>query len=154
MILDQGQRTNCGIYSCMAILQHMWIVFDVATFSELKAPYIPLIEKVFVDSGLIKQFVKLPTAKLVDLWIKRGEYILTGTPRGDFTLDNNIWWLVEFDENAQHWFVIVEDCGDTWKCQNSWWPLWNWDWCFYIQKSDFTRLFCPRRIVANIQKSI
>lgn len=152
MILNQWSRKNCWIYATMAILQHKWILFDIARFSELQAPYINIIEKTFKEANLIKRFIPIQIPRLVDYWLSRWEYILTGTPRGDFTLENNDWWLVEFDERSQHWFVIIENCWDTWKCQNSWWPDWNWDGCFHIKKSDFWYLFTPRRILWNTQK--
>tara|TARA_R110000868_G_scaffold369982_1_gene633467 strand:+ start:792 stop:935 length:144 start_codon:yes stop_codon:yes gene_type:complete len=46
-------------------------------FLEQKAPYIPLIEKLFIESGLVSKFIKIPTTRLVDLWLRKGEYLLT-----------------------------------------------------------------------------
>ena len=153
MILNQENRTNCWIWATMAILQHEWVIFDIAKFSELKAPYMPLIQKIFVDSGLVSKFIPLPTPKLVDLWLNRWEYILTGTSRGDFTLEDNEGCRVEFDEKVQHYFAIIKDCWDRWQCQNSWWADWNWDWCFYMKKADFKYLFTPRRICPTSQNT-
>ena len=147
MILNQEQRSNCWIWACMAILQHAGVKFDISTFSELKAPYAPIIEKIFIDSGLVIQFVKLPNTKLVDIWLNKWEYILTGTPRGDFSLDNNDGWLVDFDEKSQHWFVIVENCWDRYKLQNSWWEEYWEKGYMYMKKSDFSKLFTPKRLV-------
>ena len=141
-ILNQWSRSNCGVYWVMAILQHMWVNFDIARFSEQKAPYIPLIEKLFIESGLIDKFIKIPTTRLVDLWLKRGEYLLTWTNLGNFTSAN-----VTFDWKSNHWFVICEDCWDRWKILNSWGDSWWENGYWYIKKSDFSKLFTPRRIV-------
>lgn len=149
MILNQWSRRNCWVYWVMAILQHMWVNFSIAEFQDKKAPYIPLIEKLFMESGLVRKFIKIPTIKLVDLWLNRWEYLLTGTNLWDFTLEDNLWWLVEFDWNSQHWFVICEDLWDKWKCQNSWgYDYWD-NGYMYMKKSDFSKLFCPRRIICN-----
>lgn len=143
-ILNQWSRSNCGVFSTMAILQHMWVNFDIAMFSEQKAPYINKIEKLFVASGLVKEFIPLRTSKVVDMWLKKWEYILTGTNLGNFSTKD-----VTFDWKSNHWFVICEDLGDKWKIQNSWGEEY-WDkWYGYMKKSDFKKLFTPRRIVAN-----
>lgn len=145
MILNQWSRRNCGVFATLAILQHKWINLSIEEFQDKKAPYIPLIEKLFVESGLVKEFVPLRTITIVDRWIAKWEYILTGSNRWNFSNPPN----VTFDWKSQHWFVIVENLWDTYKCLNSWWEDW-WDkWYFYIKKSDFSKLFCPLRIVAN-----
>lgn len=149
MIFNQWSRNNCWIWAVCAILQHQWIIFDIERFSELKAPYIPLIEKLFIESGLVSKFIKIPTTRLVDLWLKRWEYLLTGTNLWDFTLEDNTLWIVEFDWNSQHWFVIVWDCWDKYKLQNSWGEEYWEKGYMYMKKSDFSKLFCPRRIIAN-----
>ena len=145
MILNQWSRSNCWIYATIAILIHKWVNFDIAKFSEQKAPYIPLIEKLFKDSGLIDKFVQLKTPTVVDMWLKKWEYILTWSPRWNFDNPPNI----TFDWNTQHWFVICEDLWDRWKCINSWGEEWGDKWYFYIKKSDFKRLFTPNRIVIS-----
>lgn len=146
-ILNQWSRRNCWVFATMAILQHMWVNFDIARFQDEFAPYINQIEKLFVASGLVKQFIKIPTTRLVDLWLKRGEYLLTGTNLWDFTLEDNVWWLVEFDWKSNHWFIIVENCWDRYKLQNSWGEEYGEKGYMYMMKSDFSKLFCPRRLV-------
>lgn len=147
MILNQWTRNNCGVFATMAILIHKWVNFSIAEFQDKKAPYINQIEKLFVASGLVKQFIKIPTTRLVDLWLKRWEYLLTGTNLWDFTLEDNVWWLVEFDWKSQHWFIIVENLWDKYKLQNSWGESYWENGYMYMKKSDFSKLFCPRRVI-------
>lgn len=107
-----------------------------------KSTILPLIEKLFIDSGLIDKFIKIPTTRLVDLWLRKWEYLLTWTNLGNFTS-----WNVTFDWKSNHWFVICEDCWDRWKILNSWGDSWWENGYWYIKKSDFSKLFTPRRIV-------
>ncbi len=143
-ILNQGNKRNCGIWAVCAILIHNNVVFDIEKITNNFAPYIPLIEKLFVASGLVKQFIKIPTTRLVDLWLRKGEYLLTWTNLGNFTSSN-----VTFDWKSNHWFVICEDCWDRWKILNSWGDSWWENGYWYIKKSDFSKLFTPRRIICN-----
>ncbi len=148
-ILNQWQNPTCGNFAVMAILSNKWIGFDLERLSTIRVPYINQLEKLFIEEGLIKKFIKIPTPKLVDLWLRRWEYILAQTLRWDFSLEDNVWKMLEFDENYQHYFVIIQDCWDKWKCQNSWGKDWNWDWCFYMKKSDFWYLMTPRRVITK-----
>jgi hypothetical protein len=144
-ILNQWSQKNCGVYALWAILQHKWIIVPDELFL-IDAPYIGKLEKLFKEAGLIKKFLPLRNPKLVDLWLRKWEYLLTSTKRGDFTLQDNIGWLVEFDEKSQHFFVIVEDCWDKWKCQNSW-GEWYWDnWYMYMKKNDFRFIQNPCKV--------
>lgn len=145
-ILNQWSSNNCANYALIAILQHKWIIVPDELFL-IDAPYIPKLEKLFTEAGLIKKFIPIRTPKLVDYWLKKWEYLLTCTNRWDFTLQDNKDWLLEFDEKSQHFFVITEDCWDKWKCQNSWGDQWNWNWCFYMNKTDFKSILTPRRVV-------
>ena len=142
MILNQWSRRNCWVFATCWILQHMWVNFDIARFQDEFAPYINQIEKLFVASGLVKQFIKIPTTRLVDLWLRKGEYLLTWTNLGNFTSSN-----VTFDWKSNHWFVICEDCWDKWKILNSWGDSWWENGYWYIKKSDFSKLFTPRRVI-------
>lgn len=141
-ILNQGNKRNCGIWAVCAILIHNNVVFDIEKITNNFAPYIPLIEKLFIDSGLIDKFIKIPTTRLVDLWLCKWEYLLTWTNLGNFTSSN-----VTFDWKSNHWFVICEDCWDRYKIQNSWGIEWWENGYWYIKKNDFSKLFTPRRIV-------
>lgn len=147
MILNQWSSPTCGNFALVAILQHMWVQYDWESILYVSAPYIPKLEKLFIEHGLIEKFVWLLTPRLVDIWLKKWEYLLTATFRWDFTLNDNKDWVIEFDEHSQHYFCIVEDCWDKWKCQNSWGKDWNWDWYFYMKKSDFKYLLAPRRVI-------
>jgi hypothetical protein len=103
-----------------------------------------------VKEGLVKKMIKLPTPKLVDLWLRRWEWLVTSTSRWDFTLhDNAELNIVEMDENSQHFFVITEDCWSRWKCLNSWWKEWWDNWYFYINKKDYKLLFTPCRVITH-----
>ena len=75
-------------------------------FQDVKAITIGQIETLFVAGGLIQQFVKIPTPKLVDLWLKKGEWLITKTSTGNFANPIN----VTFDGDAVHFFIIKEDC--------------------------------------------
>lgn len=152
IILNQWTRSNCGVFATMAILLHMWVIIDVAKLSEIKEVFTPRIESRFIEMGLIKEFIRLPTPKLVDFWLNKWEYILASTSRWDFTLEDNEGNNLEFDWKSQHFFVIIKSEWDRWKCQNSWGAEWNWDGCFYMKKSEFKYLLTPRRIVW-VQKS-
>ena len=147
MILNQWSRRNCWVFATCWILQHMWVNFDIARFQDEFAPYINQIEKLFVASGLIKEFIPLRTSKVVDMWLKKWEHILTGTNLGNFSTKD-----VTFDWKSNHWFVICEDCWDRYKIQNSWGIEWGENWYWYIKKSDFSKLFCPRRIIPCTSK--
>lgn len=143
IILNQWQRNNCWVWATMAILLKYWIQFDLATFQDVEAITIGQIENLFKEAGLIEQFVKLNTPTVVDMWLKKWEWILTKSSIGNFSNPPN----VTFDWTTNHFFIIKENVGDTWKCQNSWWSEWGDGGCFYIKKSDFKSLFIPRRIV-------
>lgn len=147
-VLNQWINKTCATFSVMGVLLKYWIGFDLERLSLIKVPYYHQVEKLFKEEWLIKQFVKIPTPKLVDLWLRKWEWLITSTSRWDFTLnDNKELNVVEFDENSQHFFIIVEDYGDRWKCLNSWGKEWGEGWFFYINKSDFKYLFTPRRVI-------
>jgi hypothetical protein len=65
----------------MAILQKYGVSFAIATFSEQKAIFIRQIEKLFIEAGLIEEMVVLSTPKVVDMWLRKGEWLLTQTLR-------------------------------------------------------------------------
>ena len=145
-ILNQEDQTNCGTWAIMGILQHYWVQFDFDTVSKIREPLIIKLQNRFIALWLIKYFIPLPNTRLVDLWLARKEYLLTGTNFWDFTLGDNEWWLVELDWKSQHYFIIVENCWDKWKCQNSWGDGY-WDKGYmYVKKTDFSKLFTPRRL--------
>lgn len=142
-ILDQWNRRNCWVFWVMGILIHKWVNFSIAEFQDKKAPYINQIEKLFVESGLVDKFITINTPTVVDMWLKKWEYLITSTSRGNFSNYQNI----TFDWKTQHFFIICEDLWDIWKCQNSW-GEWYWDnWYMYMNKSDFKYLMRPRRII-------
>lgn len=143
MILNQWQRNNCWVWATMWILIHMWVNFDIATFQDENATYINKIENLFVASGLIDKFVTINTPTVVDMWLKKWEFLLTKVSRWNFSNPPN----VTMDWKTEHFFIICEDLWDMWKCQNSWWEEWGDNWYFYIKKSDFKYLFRPRRLV-------
>lgn len=142
-ILNQWSRKNCGVFATMGIMQHKWIIFDIARFKDEFAPYINQIEKLFVASGYIDKFITINTATVVDMWLKKWEYLLTSSARGNFSNPPNI----TFDWKTQHFFIICWDYWDRWKCQNSWGEEWGDNWYFYINKSDFKYITRPRRLV-------
>lgn len=143
MILNQGSRRNCGIFATMWILQHMWVKFDISMFQDEFAPYINQIEKIFISSGLIYKFIPLNTSTIVDMWLKKWEYLLTSTSRGNFSNPPD----VTFDGKSQHFFIICEDLWDKWKLQNSWGEEY-WDHGYmYMMKKDFNKLLRPRRVI-------
>ena len=148
-ILNQWSRNNCWVFAMMAVLINKWVNIDIARLSELKAPYYPQLENLFIKEGLITKMIPINTTRLVDYWLKRWEWLITSTSRGDFSINNNQWGMIEFDEKSQHFFVICEDCWDKWKIVNSWGTQWGQEWYWYMKKSDFSKLFTPRRIVAN-----
>ena len=142
-ILNQGNKRNCGIWAVCAILIHNNVVFDIEKITNNFAPYINKIEKLFVASGLIDKFITINTPTVVDMWLKKWEYLLTSTSRGNFSNPPNI----TFDWKTQHFFIICEDLWNRWKCQNSWGKEWGDNWYFYINKSDFNYLMRPRRVI-------
>lgn len=142
-ILNQWQNKTCATFAVMGILLNKWIVFDLERISKVKVPYYPQVEKLFKDEGLIKQFVKIPTTRLVDLWLSRWEWLITSTSRWNF----NNPPLVTFDWKSQHFFIIKERVWDKYKCINSWGKEWGEEGCFYINISDFKYLFTPRRVI-------
>lgn len=148
-ILNQGDQTNCGTYAIMWILQHYWVPFDFESVSKIREPLIMKLQKRFIDLWLVKMFIPLPHTRLCDIWLKRWERLLTGTNFWDFTLEDNEWWIVEFDWKSQHYFIIVENCWDKYKLQNSWSDSYWEKGYMYMRKSDFKMLFAPRRIICN-----
>lgn len=146
-IFNQWQKMTCANYAVIAILDKYWIKCDVERIWSIKAPFIWQLENLFKNEGLIKGFVTCNTSKIVDRWLSKWEYLLTSTARWDFTLFDNNGWLLEFDWKTQHYFVIIEDCWDKYRCQNSWGAEWNWDWTFYMKKSEFNYLMRPRRVI-------
>lgn len=145
-ILNQWSSNNCANYALIAILQNKWIIVPDELFL-IDAPYIGTLEKLFKEAGLIKKFLPLRNHKLVDLWLRKWEQLLTCTKRGDFTLNDNLGWLLEFDEKSLHFFVIIKDLGDKWLCQNSWGDKWDWDGCFEMKKSDFRFIQNPCKVI-------
>ncbi len=141
-ILNQGNNDNCGTYAICWILQHYWVQFDFESVSKIREPLIMKLQNRFIALWLMKYFISLPNTRLVDLWLKRWEYLLTGTKLWNFNNPPN----VTFDWNSEHYFIICENLGDRYKCQNSWGDQWGDKWYFYIKKSDFSRMFTPRRI--------
>lgn len=142
-ILNQGDKTNCGTFAIIGILQHYWVQFDFDTVSKIREPLIMKLQNRFISLWLVKYFIPLPNTRLVDLWLKRGEYLITWTKKGDFNNPPN----VTFDWNSEHYFIICENLGDKYKCINSWGDQWGDKWYFYINKSDFSKMFTPRRII-------
>ena len=144
-VLNQWQRMTCATFAVMGILLKYWIQFDLERLSTIRVPYYNQVENLFKDEGLIKQFIKIPTPKLVDLWLRKWEWLITSTSRWNFTNPPNI----TFNWTSAHFFIICEDLWDRWKCLNSWWKEWGDGWYFYINKSDFKYLFTPRRIITK-----
>lgn len=144
-VLNQWQRMTCANFAVMGVLLKYWIQFDLERLSNVKVPYYPQVEKLFKDEGLIKQFVKLPTQRLVDLWLSRWEWLITSTARWNFNNPPNI----TFDWKSQHFFIIVWIIWDKYKCLNSWWKEWGDGGYFYINVADFKYLFTPRRVITN-----
>ena len=144
-ILNQWQNKMCATFAVMGILLKYWIQFDLERLSKIKEPYYNQVEELFKNEGLIKQFIKIPTPKLVDLWLRRWEWLLTSTSKWNFNNPPN----VTLNWTSQHFFIITEDCWDKWKCLNSWWKEWGEGWFFYINKSDFKYLFTPRRVITK-----
>lgn len=144
-VLNQWQRNNCGVWATMGILIKYWIQFDLATFQDVKAISINVIEKLFKDSGLIDKFIPILTPTIVDMWLKKWEWLLTKTSKWNFNNPPN----VTFDWTSIHFFIICEDCWDKWKCLNSWGKEWGEGGFFYINKSDFKYLFIPRRVITK-----
>ena len=58
-----------------------------------------MVEADLVKDGKIKGLVKLSTPNVIDIWLKKGHYILTG--------------------DSAHYFCIVANMGDKWKIQDS-----------------------------------
>ncbi len=146
-ILNQWQRKNCGVWATMGILLHKWVVFSIDDYQDKSSPYPAGVENIFIEWWLIEKFLPVKTPALVDYWLRRGEYLLSWTSRWDFSLYDNKWWVIEFDERTRHFFYICENLWDKWKIGNSWWEWW-WDkWYWYILKSDFAKLSIPKRIV-------
>lgn len=145
-ILNQWNSPTCMNFAICAILARRGVSFDLNDVWYEQRINIAWIEKLFVEKGLIKKLVKLPTPKLVDLWLNKWEWIYTSTFRWDFTIEDNEWNIVEFDWTAQHAFVLTKDCWDKWEMQNSWWPTWNWNGKSFIKKTDFKYLTTPLRI--------
>ncbi len=141
-ILNQGEQTNCGTYAIMWILQHYWVQFDFESVSKIREPLIMKLQKRFIDLWLVKHFIPLPNTRLVDMYLKRGEYLITGTKKWNFNNPPN----VTFDWNSEHYFIICENLVDKYKCVNSWGDKWGDKWYFYINKSDFSKMFTPRRL--------
>lgn len=144
-VLNQWQRMTCATFAVMWVLLKYWIQFDLERLSSIRVPYYNQVEKLFKDECLIKQFVKIPTPKLVDLWLKKWEWLITSTSRWNFNNPPNI----TFNWTSAHFFIICEDLWDRWKCLNSWWKEWGDEWYFYINKSDFKYLFTPRRVITK-----
>jgi len=146
-ILNQQSSPTCMNFAVCTILQRYWVKFDLDKIAYIRVPYIQKVEKLFVDAGLIKKFVKIPTPKLVDLWLNKWEWLITSTSRGDFTIHDNDGNIIEFDEKSQHAFVLIWDCGDRWEMQNVWGKEWNWNGRCFIMKKDFKYLMTPRRVI-------
>ena len=146
-ILNQWTSDNCGTFAIMGILQHYWVQFDFESVSKIREPLIMKLQNRFIELWLVKGFISLPNTRLVDLWLKRWEHLLTGTKKGDFSLFDNVWGNVEFDDGSEHYFIIVENCWDRYKLQNSWGEEYGEKGYMYMKKSDFSKLFCPRRLV-------
>lgn len=142
-VLNQWQQMNCGVWATMGILLKYWIQFDLESFKDIKAISINQVENLFKEADLIDKFIPINTPTVVDRWLAKWEWLLTKTSKWNFTNPPN----VTFDWASVHFFIIVEDCGDRWKCLNSWWSEWGEGWFFYIKKSDFKYLFTPRRVI-------
>lgn len=143
IILNQWRDWTCANYAVMGVLSHKWIKYDLESLNDFNGLTYPIVEKLFKDRGLIKKFVPIPTPRLVDIWLKKWDWLITKTSTWNFKNPPN----VTFDGTSHHFFIIKEDCGDRWKCQNSWGKGWGEGGCFYINKSDFKSLFIPRRII-------
>ena len=146
-ILNQWTSDNCWSYAIMWILLHYWVEFDFETVSKIREPLIKKLEKRFIDLGLVEQFIDLHTIKVVDRWLDKWEHLLTGTRFWDFTLQDNEWWLIQMDEDSQHYFILCQNCWDRWKVQNSGWVEWWSNGYGYMKKSDFSKLYSPKRLV-------
>lgn len=153
MILNQWTSDNCWTFAICWILQHYWVQFDFESVSKIREPLIMKLQNRFISLWLVKHFISLPNTRLVDLWLARWEHLLTGTKRGDFSLFDNVWWVVEFDEWTEHYLIICENLWDKYKLQNSWGESYGDKWYCYMKKSDFSKLFAPRRLVIS-KKSI
>lgn len=147
MIYNQWNKWTCSNYALMAILNHKWIKFDEEKLSKKNWFTYPALQQLFRDNWVNVQLISLPSVRLVDLWLKRWEYILVWTNLWDFTLSDNLPNTVELDWDSNHFFVIVKDLWDKWLIQNSWWEWWWMKGTAYLYKDKFSKLFTPKRVV-------
>lgn len=148
-ILNQWAYPTCANYAVMGILDRKWIKCDMERLWKIRVPYYHQVEELFRKEGLVKEFITIPTQKQAEIWLRKWEPLLTSTSRWDFTLEDNVLGLVEFDERSQHFFIIIGMDWDLYKCQNSWWEWWGENGYFHIKKSDYKFLFTPRRIITK-----
>lgn len=146
-VYDQGHRGTCWNHAYILACNKLGIDVDVAKVTQFNWLTHPRIEKVFIENGYIKWTIQLRSPNLVDLWLKKGHYIVIGTSQGDFVKAGTPPYIMGQGGKSSHFFCIIADLWDKWKCQNSWWENWGEKGCFYIMKNEFRMFGTPRRLV-------
>lgn len=146
-VYNQWLNWTCWNYSYILACNRLWINVDIEKVTKINWLTHPRIEKIFIENWYIKWTIQLRTPALVDIWLKKGHFIVIGTSQGDFVKAGTPPYIMGQNWTFNHFFCIIEDLWDRWKCQNSWWKDWGENGCFYLMKNQFRMMGTPRRLV-------
>lgn len=139
-VYKQTRNGDCSNYASLIALQRLRIQVDESYMLQDKDITYQMVEADLVKDGKIKGLVKLSTPNVIDIWIKKGHYILTGTSLLSFDSVRHPPHLQAFTGDSAHYFCIVANMGDKWKIQDSQGTNFADKWCWYVKKTDFAKL--------------
>lgn len=108
-------------------------------------------ENWFKNRGYIESFDPIENIQMKAL-LGRGVPLVTGSNNGDFTTVKAQDYLLHINNDImfQHKYTIISDTENQYDCANSWGIGWGNAGHFMVNKSDFSELFKPYRVLPKI----
>lgn len=149
IIYTQTRAWDCADYAMLSACQKLGI--DVNEKDNIYKEELSLqaVSDRLVKEWKIKWLALIRAPMSIDMWLKKGHYIVCGTWKLSFDSVRNFPYLQAFNGNTGHNFCIVADLGDKWKVKDSQGPNFADHWYWYMLKSDFPKIK-KFRIIWNV----